>query len=250
MNGRTDHAKDPAKKASGQTPAEREHAARTQAERGVTPGPKVTPDNPSPKVTPENSVLREQAKAADAGDRKKAEELERARVRHDETTRRVEQQEVTKEVTMHDEGGRLYGERHAEHRHGIGGNGSAATASIPTLLRDLAHDATEITRKEVALARSEMVEAIEGVKTGVISMAAGGGVLFAGILFLLLAATLALGTVMAGWLAALIVGGLVTLVGAIMVAAGKRKMQASNFRPDRTIDSMHKDREMIERRTR
>jgi hypothetical protein len=224
MNGRTDHANEPAKKGIGQTPSE----------RGAAPGP---------KVTAENSVLREQAKRSSAGDGKNAEERERMRARSHDATQRLGEEGAPPRSA----GERLYGEHPSEPR--IGGNGGAATASIPTLLRDLASDATEITRKEVALARSEITHAIEGVKTGVISMATGGGVLFAGVLFLLLAATLALATVVDGWLAALIVGGVVTLIGAIMVSAGKRKMQASNFRPDRTLDSMQKDREMIERRT-
>jgi hypothetical protein len=224
MNGRTDHANEPAKKGIGQTPSE----------RGAAQGP---------KVTAENSVLREQAKGSGAGNGKNAEERERMRVRSHDATQPLGQEGATTRGA----GERLYGEHPSEPR--IGGNGGTSTASIPTLLRDLAHDATEITRKEVALARSEITQAIEGVKAGVISMATGGGVLFAGILFLLLSATLALATVVDGWLAALIVGGVVTLIGAIMVSAGKRKMQASNFRPDRTLDSMQKDREMIERRT-
>jgi hypothetical protein len=123
-------------------------------------------------------------------------------------------------------------------------------ATVTTLLRDLATDAAEITRKEVALARNEIAHALSDVKTGIISTATGGGVLFAGFLFLLLAATLGLAEVMPGWLAALIVGGVVALIGVIMVMTGQSKLQAENFRPDRTVDAMRKDREMLARRTR
>jgi len=129
------------------------------------------------------------------------------------------------------------------------GNGTGRSpASVTTLLRDLADDAAVLTRKEVALARSEIEQAISGLKTGLVSTATGGGVLFTGILFLLLSATFGLAIVVDFWLAALIVGGIVTLIGLIMVMAGKRKLQAEQFRPDRTVDAMHKDREMLQRR--
>ena len=121
-------------------------------------------------------------------------------------------------------------------------------ASVTALLRDLAHDAAEITRKEVALARNEVAHAVSELKTGLISMASGGGILFAGILFLLLSATLGLATVMANWLAALIVGGVVTLIGLILVVTGNQKLKAEQFRPDRTVEAMRKDRELMDRR--
>jgi hypothetical protein len=142
----------------------------------------------------------------------------------------------------------LGGDLYRNPRHGGNGTGRSQ-ASVTTLLRDLADDAAVLTRKEVALARTEIEAAISGFKTGLISTASGGAVLFAGILFLLLSATYALATVVQAWLAALIVGGVVTLIGIIMVMAGKRKLQAEQFRPDRTVDSMRKDREMLHRRT-
>jgi hypothetical protein len=147
------------------------------------------------------------------------------------------------------------GRRHEETWRGdspsLDETGAARRSGLPvtTLLRSLAGDAATLTRKEMALARNEISEAISSLKVGIISSATGGGVLFAGLLFLLLAATLGLATVMAGWLAALIVGGVVFLFGLILVGTGKKKMEADNFRPDRTIDAMRKDQEMMHRRT-
>jgi xanthine/uracil permease len=120
---------------------------------------------------------------------------------------------------------------------------------VTSLLRSLAGDAATLTRKEVALARSEMTRAVGDLKTGIVSAATGGSVLYAGLLFLLLSATLGLATVMDGWLAALIVGGVVTVIGLILVGTAKKKLEAENFRPDRTVDAMRKDQEMLHRRT-
>ena len=47
------------------------------------------------------------------------------------------------------------------------------------------------------------------------------------------------------WLAALIVGVVVVVIGMIMVSAGKKKFEASSFNPDRTIHSLQKDKEAV-----
>jgi len=66
---------------------------------------------------------------------------------------------------------------------------------------------------------------------------------------LLLAAVYGLSTVMASWLAALIVGGVVTVVGLIMVSAGKKKFEASSFKPERTMHSLNKDKDAVREHT-
>jgi hypothetical protein len=151
-----------------------------------------------------------------------------------------------------DEFGRLPREGVADHRTRSGGARAdyrPDEVSVPTLLRSLAGDATALTRKEVALARTEVRESISDLKTGIVSSAAGGGVMFAGLLFLMLSATMALATMMEPWLAALAVGGAVTLFGVILVLTGKKKLEAENLRPDRTAKSIKKDQEMMHRRT-
>jgi len=54
-----------------------------------------------------------------------------------------------------------------------------------------------------------------------------------------------LSTMMEPWLAALIVGVVVVVIGLIMVAAGKKKFEASSFKPDRTLHSLNKDKEVV-----
>lgn len=121
------------------------------------------------------------------------------------------------------------------------------SASVGNLLSRLVDDVAILLRKELALATSEVSHAVNEAKAGLGSAVAGGAVLYAGVLFLLLAATFALAEVMPDWAAALIVGGVVTLIGAIMFSAGKRKMSAQNFKPDRAVRSVQKDADMIER---
>ena len=83
---------------------------------------------------------------------------------------------------------------------------------------------------------------------GVGAVAAGGAVLFAGFIVLLFAAVGALEMVLppeqAPWLAPLIVGAVVTLIGAIALSSGKKKLQAENLKPTRSIDSLRRDRDV------
>jgi hypothetical protein len=122
---------------------------------------------------------------------------------------------------------------------------SARDESVPSLLRRLADDVMTLFAQEVALLKSETTSAIGDMKAGLVSLATGGAVTFMGALFLLLAAVYGLAEVMEIWLAALIVGGGVTLIGLAMLAAGRKKLEPASLRPRRTESSLRKDREMI-----
>lgn len=141
------------------------------------------------------------------------------------------------------------GDPEAEIRAREPGYRTEESSSVGNLLSRLVDDVSILLRKELALATAEVNQSINQAKAGVGSMASGGAVLYAGVLFLLLAATFGLAEVMPEWAAALIVGGVVTLIGLVMFSAGKRKMSAANFTPDRAARSMRKDADMIGRQT-
>jgi uncharacterized membrane protein (DUF2068 family) len=119
--------------------------------------------------------------------------------------------------------------------------------SAADLLRQLLGDVTVLLRKELALAASEVSHSIDEAKHGAQSMITGGAVLYAGVLFLLAAVTLWLATIMASWLAALVVGAVVTLIGIVMVGPGKKRMSAGTLAPERAMASLHKDKQAVER---
>ncbi len=119
--------------------------------------------------------------------------------------------------------------------------------SLTGLLRQLTSDITSLFTKELALAKVEVSHSIHEAKAGAISTIIGGSVLYAGVLFLLLGGVLALGEVVELWLASLIVGGVVVLIGAIMLASGKKKLQASSFTPTHTMDAIEKDKQAMRR---
>lgn len=117
--------------------------------------------------------------------------------------------------------------------------------STKSLLRELMHEVPELFTKEVALARAEMRENLAQTRRGATEVSTGGVVLAGGYIVLLLASVYALSEVMEPWLAALLVGGVAALIGYSMVKAGMRHFSARDLKPDRTIDSVHKDADAI-----
>jgi len=117
--------------------------------------------------------------------------------------------------------------------------------SVGGLLRQLTREVPSLFTKELALAKAELNESLRATNAGDASVATGGAVLLAGFIILLMSAVYFLSTMMEPWLAALIVGVVVVVIGMIMVSAGKKKFEASSFKPDRTIHSLQKDKEVV-----
>jgi hypothetical protein len=117
--------------------------------------------------------------------------------------------------------------------------------STPGLLRRLADDVGMLFAQELALLKVETTRSVADLKAAAMSIAMGGAVTFMGIFFLLLAAVYGLSDVVEPWLAALIVGGAVTLIGVIMLATGRRKLEPNAIAPRRTAAALRKDTEMI-----
>jgi hypothetical protein len=120
--------------------------------------------------------------------------------------------------------------------------------SITDLLRRLMDELSTLFRQELALASAEISGAMSRLSRGLISVATGGAVLYAGFLTLLAAAVLALALVVEPWLAALIVGGAVTLIGLVMVMKGKKALEPSDLKPRRTVESLRQDKDVLMRR--
>ncbi len=121
-------------------------------------------------------------------------------------------------------------------------------STVMGLIRQLSHEVQQLFTKELALAKAEMQESLRSTKAGIAGVAGGVVVLLGGFIMLLLSAVYGLSLVVAPWLAALIVGGVVTLAGFIMVQAGKKQFEPSHLTPDRTVSSLQKDKDAVMRR--
>ena len=117
--------------------------------------------------------------------------------------------------------------------------------SLLSLFSDLWRETTTLVHEEAELAKAELSEKVSQVTTGAGEIAAGGAILFAGFIVLLLAAVgaleLMLPTEHSIWIAPLIVGLVVMIVGYIALARGKKQMQAESLAPQRTLESLKRD---------
>jgi xanthine/uracil permease len=116
------------------------------------------------------------------------------------------------------------------------------------LLRQLSREVPALFTKELALAKAELQNSLSTLKAGIGAVAGGAIVFLAGFIILLMSAVYGLSMFMAPWLAALIVGVVVMIIGFAMLQSGKKQFEPSHFKPDRTLDALNKDQEALRRK--
>jgi len=109
------------------------------------------------------------------------------------------------------------------------------------LVRDIAADSTSLVRKEMELAKQEVLEAITARLKAAAAMAAAGLFGLFMLLFLALAAAAALEILFPAWLAALIVAGGFAVIAFPAVLFGIRRMKAPPLAPEETVRTVKED---------
>ena len=121
--------------------------------------------------------------------------------------------------------------------------------SLAGLFSDLWRETTTLVHEEAELAKADMSEKLDRALSGAGSIAAGGAVLFAGFLAVLVAAINGVALLLppedAPWLAPLIVGLVVMVIGYALFAGGKRALKARNLKPTRSMESLRRDGRMV-----
>ena len=121
--------------------------------------------------------------------------------------------------------------------------------SLIGLFSDLFRETSTLVHEEVQLARVEISEKVSQLGSGVAAIGAGGAILFAGFVVLLFAAVNALAMFLppehAAWLAPLIIGLIVMIVGYVALSKGRKEFKAENLKPSRTMDSLRRDTEVV-----
>lgn len=118
--------------------------------------------------------------------------------------------------------------------------------SLGDLFRDLAQDAAHLVRQELMLARAEALQKIhESVSAGAVLMASAM-LAFAGLIILLEAAVYGLEQWgLEPWLAAVVVGGAVLLLGLVLLLKAKRDLSLDRPGEARTTANLRKDLELV-----
>ncbi|HXE28187.1 MAG TPA: phage holin family protein [Stellaceae bacterium] len=120
---------------------------------------------------------------------------------------------------------------------------AAIGRSLPDIFSDLVAQFTSLVQKETRLARAEVSENIGKATTG-LGFVIGGAVLLIPALVVLLNAAVAALTErghLAPYWSALIVGGVVLILGLVLLAFGGSRLRPANMIPSRTIHQIQRD---------
>lgn len=98
--------------------------------------------------------------------------------------------------------------------------------SVPEVLQDIAGNIEDIARSELLLAKIYLKEELGRSAKASSTFAAGIVLAFYGLGFGILAAVYALATVVAAWLAALLVGTAVSTIALVLIIRGRSKLKA------------------------
>lgn len=128
---------------------------------------------------------------------------------------------------------------------------TSQASSVGSLLSTVMHEISSLVRSEAELAKTEMSEKTHQAMAGIAAIAVAGAVLLGGFLTLLAAAVFLINEVLppetTPWLSALIVGGVVTVAGILMLNAGLKTLQARSLMPNRTINSLQSDKAVAQK---
>ncbi len=113
--------------------------------------------------------------------------------------------------------------------------------SLGELFTELAQETGTLVRKEMELAKTEMTAKVATARKEALTIALGWLLGSAGVLVLLAALVLGLGTLIPLWVSALLVGALATAVGTMLFTRGFRALGRSDPLPRETIQTLKED---------
>jgi hypothetical protein len=123
--------------------------------------------------------------------------------------------------------------------------------SIGDLFGDLTRDMSTLVRQEVQLAKTELSQKAVQVGKDAASIAIGGAIAYAGLLVLLAALVIILGTIgVPWWIASLLVALIAIGVGALLIMRGRDALKRADLAPNRTIEGIKEDAEWVKEHTR
>jgi uncharacterized membrane protein YqjE len=110
--------------------------------------------------------------------------------------------------------------------------------TVSDVLQDIVGNVQQIIRSEFHLAKVEMKEKADSAAQPAGLLASGTVLAMYGAGFVFLAAVYGLSMVIPQWAAALCVGVFLAVVGAVLVASGRKKLKSINPAPDKTVQTL------------
>ena len=110
--------------------------------------------------------------------------------------------------------------------------------SVPEVLQDIVGNIQEIIRSEFRLAKAEVKQEASKAAPPLKMIVVGAVIGFYASGFLLFTLMMGLATIVATWLAALIVGAVLGIVALTLIIAASKGLKHVNAVPERTIETM------------
>jgi hypothetical protein len=126
----------------------------------------------------------------------------------------------------------------------------AEERSLGDLFVGLTDDMSTLMRQEIKLAKAETMETVSQAARSAGMMVGGGLVAYAGLILLLIAAAIAMGSVMPYWLSTLLVGIVTIVVGVILLQSGRSAISNLSIVPEKTVESIKEDAEWVKEQVR
>lgn len=123
--------------------------------------------------------------------------------------------------------------------------------SITQLVEDLSSDLQTLVKQEIALARTELYERLDDMKSVGISFALGGALLAIGGLLLVLMLAKAIADLFdwPEWAGYAVLGTVFSVVGTVRLYAAQQQIKETELMPTQTVESVKRDVEAITNRS-
>ncbi len=117
--------------------------------------------------------------------------------------------------------------------------------SLGELFSELASETGTLIRQEVSLAQAEMTQKATRVGKSVGSLAIGGAIGYAGMLAIMAGIIMGLSYFIPGWLAAILVGGIVAVVSYVLINSALTTLRNTDVKPTETVESIKEDAQWL-----
>ncbi|WP_375459384.1 phage holin family protein [uncultured Enterovirga sp.] len=126
----------------------------------------------------------------------------------------------------------------------------SGTATLQELVGDALRDGADLARKEFGLFRAEMASNASGLAKAAIMFLIAAVFAVASLIWLTQALVYGLDVLLhRPWLSALIVGAALAIIAGVLAFIGKNMISATSLAPNRTLQSLKRDGEVLTERT-
>ena len=117
----------------------------------------------------------------------------------------------------------------------------AENKPLGDLFSDLAGEMSELVRKEVALAKMEVGQKARHIGKNIGYLVVGGAIAYAAMLAIIAGIVMLLDGVMPNWVAAIVVGVVVGIIGWLLIGKARAALQATDITPHQTVETLKED---------